>query len=101
MAPNSEKDRLGDKLRDLEHAREDLYFAERDRQLIEQLRAQAAAAHWRAEVVDLASLVKAVATGAAPLEVLQPNQQFLDGLAAREKDALSLPGVRATQEPAR
>ncbi|MEW6270484.1 MAG: hypothetical protein AB1689_14430 [Thermodesulfobacteriota bacterium] len=100
MAPNSEKDRLGDKLRDLEHAREDLYFAERDRRLIENLRAQSAAT-WRAEVVDFASLVKAVATGAAPLEVLQPNQQFLDGLAAREKDALALPGVRATQEPTR
>jgi hypothetical protein len=100
MAPDSEKDRLGDKLRDLEHAREDLYFAERDRQLIEKLRAQSAAA-WRAEVVDLVALVKAVATGAAPLEVLQPNQQFLDELAAREKDALTLPGVRPVQDAGR
>ena len=30
-----EKDRLGDKLRDVERAREDLYFAERDRQLLQ------------------------------------------------------------------
>ena len=33
-----EKDRLGDKLRDVERAREDQYFAERDRELLEQLR---------------------------------------------------------------
>ncbi|HVO27699.1 MAG TPA: zf-TFIIB domain-containing protein [Candidatus Margulisiibacteriota bacterium] len=33
-----EKDRLGSKLRDAERAREDQYFAERDRQLIDRLR---------------------------------------------------------------
>ena len=33
-----EKDRLGNKLRDAERAREDQFFAERDRQLIERLR---------------------------------------------------------------
>ena len=33
-----EKDRLGDKLRDAERAREDQYFAERDRELLERLR---------------------------------------------------------------
>jgi len=37
MATN-EKDRLGDKLRDVERAREDQYFAEQDRKLVEQLR---------------------------------------------------------------
>ncbi len=37
MAGN-EKDRLGDKLHDVEKAREDIYFAERDRQLMEKLR---------------------------------------------------------------
>lgn len=37
MAAN-EKDRLGDKLRDAERAREDQYFAERDRKLVEQMR---------------------------------------------------------------
>jgi len=37
MATN-EKDRLGDKLRDVERAREDLYFAERDRDLVAKLR---------------------------------------------------------------
>ncbi len=34
----NEKDRLGDKLRDVEKAREDQYFAKRDRELIEKLR---------------------------------------------------------------
>ena len=33
-----EKDRFGDKLRDVERAREDQYFAKRDRELIEKLR---------------------------------------------------------------
>lgn len=32
------KDRLGDKLRDAERGKEDQYFAERDRKLIEQMR---------------------------------------------------------------
>jgi uncharacterized protein len=35
-----EKDRLGDKLRDVERGREDQFFAERDRQLIDKLRAE-------------------------------------------------------------
>jgi hypothetical protein len=33
-----EKDRYGDKLRDAEHAREDKFFAERDRALLEKMR---------------------------------------------------------------
>ena len=37
---SDEKDRLGDKLHDLEKAREDKYFAERDRALIQKLKAQ-------------------------------------------------------------
>lgn len=36
----NEKDRLGDKLRDAERAREDEYFARRDRELIEKARGQ-------------------------------------------------------------
>jgi hypothetical protein len=36
----SEKDRLGDKLKDVERGREEQYFAELDRKLIEQQRAQ-------------------------------------------------------------
>jgi ribosomal protein L37AE/L43A len=37
MAP-TEKDRLGEKLREVERGREDQYFAERDRKLIEERR---------------------------------------------------------------
>src|SRR5579862_8452394 len=35
-----EKDRFGNKLRDVERAREDQYFAEQDRKLVEALRAK-------------------------------------------------------------
>jgi len=38
---DGEKDRFGDKLRDVEKAREDKFFAERDRELIQKLKAQA------------------------------------------------------------
>jgi hypothetical protein len=34
------KDRLGDKLRDVEKAREDQYFAKRDKELIQKLKEQ-------------------------------------------------------------
>lgn len=37
---SDEKDRYGDKLRDAEKAREDHFFANRDRELVQQLRAQ-------------------------------------------------------------
>lgn len=39
---NDHKDRLGDKLRDLEHAREDKYFADREKELLAKMRAKAA-----------------------------------------------------------
>jgi ribosomal protein L37AE/L43A len=51
----SEKDRLGDKLRDLERGREDHYFAELDRKLIEeQKRARQEAAQSEAELKQAA-----------------------------------------------
>ena len=37
---NQEKDRLGDKLRDVEHGREEHFFAERDKALLAKLRAK-------------------------------------------------------------
>ena len=40
--PDDEKDRLGEKLRDVEKAREDQYFAERDRALLQKLKADTA-----------------------------------------------------------
>lgn len=35
---NEQKDRFGDKLRDLEQAREDKFFADRDRELLAKLK---------------------------------------------------------------
>lgn len=95
MSADSGKDRLGDKLRDLEKAREDQFFAKRDRELIEQLRARQHG--WHAEVVDLLALVQAVADGSVPLAALQPNAAWLDDAAARDRDALGIPGVRAVE----
>jgi hypothetical protein len=40
---DGEKDRYGDKLRDAEKAREDKFFAERDRELLAKLKGQAGA----------------------------------------------------------
>lgn len=40
---DAEKDRYGDKLRDVEKAREDKFFAERDRELLQKLKAQSGA----------------------------------------------------------
>jgi hypothetical protein len=93
VSADSGKDRLGDKLRDLEHAREDQFFAKRDRELIEQLRARQNG--WHAEVVDLMALVQAVADGSVPLAALRANTEWLDEAALRERDALAIPGVRA------
>ena len=42
MTANNEKDRYGDKLRDLERAREDKYFSDRDKELIEKAKRQKA-----------------------------------------------------------
>lgn len=40
---DGEKDRYGDKLRDAEKAREDKFFADRDRELLQKLKAQSGA----------------------------------------------------------
>lgn len=91
-----EKDRLGTKLHDLEQAREDLFFAERDRQLIEKLRRERSDV-WHAEVEDLMALARAVVEGKAPLEALCAAQEFLDAAAARDGEGLAIPGVRAVK----
>ncbi len=46
-----EKDRFGDKLRDVERAREDQYFADRDRKLVQEIRAKDEEAEKAAGVV--------------------------------------------------
>lgn len=38
---NGEKDRLGDKLKDLDKAKEDKFFAEREKELLEKMRRKA------------------------------------------------------------
>lgn len=95
MSADSGKDRLGEKLRDLEHAREEQFFSKRDRELIEQLRARQHG--WHAEVTDLRALVEAVADGRVPLAALLPNAEFLDEAAIRDREALAIPGVRAVE----
>ena len=54
----NEKDRLGDKLRNVERAREDQYFAERDRKLVEQLR--------KAKEGEIEKTMKEAALGRCP-----------------------------------
>jgi rubrerythrin len=50
-----EKDRLGQKLKDVERAKEDLYFAEQDRKLIEKMR-KAKAEEMEAHIRQLAHM---------------------------------------------
>jgi ATPase subunit of ABC transporter with duplicated ATPase domains len=52
---------------------------------------------WKAEVTDLAALVRAVAAGQAPITLLQANQVALNGMARALKGALNLPGVKAVE----
>lgn len=49
---NQEKDRLGDKLRDVQKGREEDYFARRDRELLEKLRRERAGGEPAAEQPD-------------------------------------------------
>jgi len=54
--------------------------------------------NWSAQVVDLAALVKAVASGSQPLALVLPNQVGLNGLARSLKSGLAVPGVRAVND---
>lgn len=49
---------------------------------------------YRAEVVDLMTLVKAVAAGQQPIGLLAANQSALDGMARSLKQSFAVPGVR-------
>lgn len=55
---------------------------------------------YSAKVTDLMALVKAVADGRAPLNVLAPDQKVLDGMARALKDAFKgqYPGVELVTE---
>lgn len=51
--------------------------------------------NWKAEVVDVLALVKAVAEGKAPLELIAPNMTVINRYAKASEDKLNIPGVRA------
>jgi len=53
---------------------------------------------WSARVVDFATLVRAVADGKAPLELLQANETALNGVARALKQSMSIPGVIAEEK---
>jgi hypothetical protein len=53
---SDEKDRYGDKLRDVEKGREDQYFADRDRKLLQQLKTPTTATNEK--TVDVASSLR-------------------------------------------
>lgn len=49
---------------------------------------------WQHEVIDFLALVKAVASGQAPILALQANDVFLGQQARSLKDTMKIPGVR-------
>lgn len=52
---------------------------------------------WSAQVLDLRTLVQAVAAGTAPMACIEANQKFLNSQARSLKGELSYPGVRAVR----
>lgn len=50
---------------------------------------------WRAEVVNLMDLVRAVAAGQASVNLIQANQPALNQMARAQRDKLQVPGVKA------
>jgi type I site-specific restriction endonuclease len=53
---------------------------------------------WKAEVVDILDLVKAVADGKLPTHVLEPNMTALNDMARELKDEGTVNGVRIFQD---
>lgn len=53
---------------------------------------------WKHQVVNLMDLVKAVASGRAPINALQANDVFLGQQARSLKEHMNIPGVRAYAE---
>lgn len=53
---------------------------------------------WKAEVVELDTLVKAIAAGKAPLALVQPNEKVLGAQARSLKKDFIAPGVRVWSE---
>jgi hypothetical protein len=72
----TEKDRLGDKLHDLEQAREDQYFARRDKELLERMR--------KDRDKEFANELKAAGTLICPRCGAQLGERSHHGVQARE-----------------
>jgi len=53
---------------------------------------------WKAEVIDIKSLCRAVADGFVPETYIEPNMPALNSRARAEKSAMKIPGVRAVPE---
>ena len=53
---------------------------------------------WRAEIVDLAALVRAAANNPAFVALLMPNMPALNALARATKQLMNVPGVKAVAE---
>lgn len=54
--------------------------------------------NWTAVVENLGELIQAVATGAQPEHVLQPNQSVLNSMARALREGLKIPGVVARNQ---
>ena len=50
---------------------------------------------WKAEVIDLRALVKAILEGKAPLNAVEANMTMLNGMARSLKKEMNIPGVKA------
>jgi hypothetical protein len=55
--------------------------------------------NWKAEVTSLMLLVKAVAEGKVPLQMIQANESALNRMAGTLKSELRYPGVKVTNNP--
>jgi hypothetical protein len=54
--------------------------------------------NWRAEIVSLMELVKAIASGSMPITLVVANEVALNQMARALKNAMNIPGVRAVCE---
>lgn len=55
--------------------------------------------NWKARVVDLKKLCKAIGAGKVPVEYVEPNMTALNARAKADKSTLDLPGVEAYDDP--
>lgn len=54
---------------------------------------------WKAQVTNLLELVKAVAEGRAPVNLVMPNETALGQIARATKGSMAIPGVRIFNDP--